>query len=200
MFQLELITYYCTVFNFTSQVHDVAEVSLSAFDSCNGTNPISMNTNGPANITLTTAGAHFYICTFTRHCDLGQKLAINVSAPPSSSNSPSPSPAPISPVPAPVPAPTPSPATAATPSLSPSPSPSPTPSPSSSRATPMTYVVGDALGWVVPPGGPIAYQTWARGKTFSVGDILGKQSHLFLINSNLKFHTKSFKKYSKTKL
>lgn len=142
------------IFNFTTQIHDVAEVSSGAFDACNGTNPISMTTNGPANITLRTAGAHFYICTFTRHCDLGQKLAINVSA----ARSTSPSPAPIS-----VPAPSPSPAAAAT----------PTPSPSPSSRAPETYVVGDALGWVVPPAGsPLAYQTWARGKTFSVGDIL----------------------------
>ncbi|KAL0403810.1 UNVERIFIED_CONTAM: hypothetical protein Sradi_2021800 [Sesamum radiatum] len=36
----------------------------------------------------------------------------------------------------------------------------------------MTFTVGDSLGWLVPPGGPIAYQTWARGKPFLVGDIL----------------------------
>lgn len=34
------------------------------------------------------------------------------------------------------------------------------------------HVVGDSLGWIVPPGGPIAYSTWADLQTFSVGDIL----------------------------
>lgn len=36
-----------------------------------------------------------------------------------------------------------------------------------------THVVGDELGWLVPPGGPIAYSTWAAMQTFTVGDILG---------------------------
>ncbi|KAF8393187.1 hypothetical protein HHK36_021428 [Tetracentron sinense] len=35
-----------------------------------------------------------------------------------------------------------------------------------------TYTVGDSLGWTVPPGGPIAYSTWANQHTFRVGDIL----------------------------
>lgn len=35
------------------------------------------------------------------------------------------------------------------------------------------HVVGDSLGWLVPPGGPIAYTTWADTQTFVVGDILG---------------------------
>lgn len=42
-----------------------------------------------------------------------------------------------------------------------------------------TYVVGDALGWTVPPGGPIAYSTWATNKTFTVGDTLGNNTNIF---------------------
>ncbi|KAL7189760.1 hypothetical protein ACSBR1_039408 [Camellia fascicularis] len=34
------------------------------------------------------------------------------------------------------------------------------------------HVVGDTLGWLVPPGGPIAYATWAAMQTFSPGDVL----------------------------
>lgn len=37
-----------------------------------------------------------------------------------------------------------------------------------------THVVGDTLGWVVPPGGFVAYTTWAATKTFAVGDVLRK--------------------------
>ncbi|KAH1033415.1 hypothetical protein J1N35_045589 [Gossypium stocksii] len=33
------------------------------------------------------------------------------------------------------------------------------------------YVVGDALGWVIPPG-PSVYTTWAANKTFTAGDTL----------------------------
>ncbi|KAH6818454.1 hypothetical protein C2S51_002057 [Perilla frutescens var. frutescens] len=128
------------VFNFTANAHDVAEVSKEAFDSCNVTNPISLSTTSPTNITLRSAGEHHFICTITGHCNIGQRLAINVSA----TASPAPAPAPATP---------------------------PSPAPSTSRA-PMTYTVGDALGWVVPPGGPLAYQTWARDKSFLVDDIL----------------------------
>lgn len=39
-----------------------------------------------------------------------------------------------------------------------------------------THVVGDSLGWVVPPGGPIVYATWAVSHTFLVGDILCKHT------------------------
>uniref|UniRef100_A0A5B6YU11 Putative blue copper protein n=1 Tax=Davidia involucrata TaxID=16924 RepID=A0A5B6YU11_DAVIN len=120
------------VFNFSTGVHDVAEVTKAAFDACNSTSPISIATDGPKNITLNSAGEHYYICTFARHCDLGQKLAINVSA-----------------------------------TSAPSSPPAPTPS----RA-PETHVVGDDLGWNVPPGGPIAYQTWAFNNEFLVGDTL----------------------------
>ncbi|XVF48068.1 hypothetical protein PTKIN_Ptkin03bG0161100 [Pterospermum kingtungense] len=50
-------------------------------------------TTSPANITLTTTGEHFFTSTLPRHCDLGQTLAINVTAssmanPPSSSTEP----------------------------------------------------------------------------------------------------------------
>lgn len=38
------------------------------------------------------------------------------------------------------------------------------------------HVVGDGLGWLVPPGGKIAYETWANMQTFVVGDVLGKHT------------------------
>ncbi|KAF8393192.1 hypothetical protein HHK36_021433 [Tetracentron sinense] len=39
-------------------------------------------------------------------------------------------------------------------------------------ATAVTYTVGDSLGWTTPPGGAIAYSTWANQHTFRVGDNL----------------------------
>lgn len=73
-------------FNFTTGAHDVAEVTKAAFTACNGTNPISHETEGPADIDLETAGEHYFICTVGSHCSLGQKLAINVTT--NSSTSP----------------------------------------------------------------------------------------------------------------
>ncbi|KAK0581759.1 hypothetical protein LWI29_017589 [Acer saccharum] len=68
------------MFNFTSRRHDVAQVTKAAFDACNIASPISKETNSPANITLTSAGEHYYICTFNGHCAGGQKLALNVTS------------------------------------------------------------------------------------------------------------------------
>ncbi|XP_051150164.1 blue copper protein-like [Andrographis paniculata] len=138
------------VFNFTTNIHDVAEVNRASFDSCSGANPISMTTTGPARINLTTAGEHHYICTFSQHCALGQKLSINVLA----ATSATPAPQPATPPPAVAPQP---------PTMA-----APAPAPRSAR----THTVGDGLGWIVPPGGAAAYQTWARNINFGVGDTL----------------------------
>lgn len=43
-----------------------------------------------------------------------------------------------------------------------------------------TYTVGDGLTWTIPPGGEIAYRTWARSKSFNIGDVIGKHSLIFL--------------------
>ncbi|PSS36106.1 Blue copper protein [Actinidia chinensis var. chinensis] len=39
-------------------------------------------------------------------------------------------------------------------------------------ATAETHMVGDDLGWKVPPGGPIAYSVWADKQDFEIGDTL----------------------------
>ncbi|KAE7998901.1 hypothetical protein FH972_003397 [Carpinus fangiana] len=70
------------VFNFNTGAHDVATVTKDAFDACNKTSANNVTTTGPANITLTTAGDHYFICTIDMHCTGGQKLAINVGTTP----------------------------------------------------------------------------------------------------------------------
>ncbi|CAL0325950.1 unnamed protein product [Lupinus luteus] len=71
-------------FNFETNRHDVAEVAKGSYESCTSNNSIgSIITIGPTNITLNREGEHFYICTIGQHCNAGQKLAINVSATPS---------------------------------------------------------------------------------------------------------------------
>ncbi|XP_060172068.1 blue copper protein-like [Lycium barbarum] len=154
------------VFNFRTGSHSVAEVSKAAFDSCNTSSPISISTNGPTNITLRTAGSHYYLCTFPNHCTLGQKLAINVSAA-SGSASPAPQPSAASPTATPVTSPSVSPSMAPAPSVSAAPATAPSPA-----SAAQTYIVGDKMGWNVPTGGPVSYQRWANGKSFKVGDTL----------------------------
>lgn len=109
----------------------MARVTKEAFAACNSTSPIFLQKTGPFNYTLDSAGEYYFIGTMDRHCILGQKLAINVTAP------------------------------------------GPEPAPGAPRS-PVTYTVGDGLGWEVPPGGEIAYATWAYDKVFMVGDTLGK--------------------------
>ncbi|KAI7724419.1 hypothetical protein M8C21_008486 [Ambrosia artemisiifolia] len=68
------------LFNFTTGFHTVAEVSQSANpDPCSSNDTLSLYSTSPATITLTRPGTHYYICTIIGHCQLGQKLTINVS-------------------------------------------------------------------------------------------------------------------------
>ncbi|KAG2718782.1 hypothetical protein I3843_03G228800 [Carya illinoinensis] len=75
------------VFNFATGAHDVATVNKDAFDNCAKSNPLSLQTAGPANLTLSSTGDHYFICTIASHCSSGQKLTVNVKA---ASGSPSP--------------------------------------------------------------------------------------------------------------
>ncbi|KAK4359439.1 hypothetical protein RND71_021668 [Anisodus tanguticus] len=68
------------VFKFTTNNHDVQEVSISSFKECSTDNAVGESiTTGPANVTLESPGDHYYICTMGKHCKAGQKLAITVS-------------------------------------------------------------------------------------------------------------------------
>lgn len=83
-----------SVFNFTTGEEDVARVTREAFLTCNSTNPISLKTTGPANFTLDTLGEYYFIGTLDKHCILGQRLAINVTAHSEPTPAPTPPPAP----------------------------------------------------------------------------------------------------------
>lgn len=165
-----------SVFNFAAGRHDVTQVTQSSFNACNATSPLSRTTDSPANITLTTSGPHYFICSFPGHCLGGQKLAINVSATGSSPapqpSSPAPQPSGSTPSPVSAPAPAPTPAKTPTPAPASAPTPTSTPTPAPTRQ-PVTHVVGGALGWTIPPNASVSYQNWARNNTFAVGDILG---------------------------
>ncbi|CAK8563433.1 unnamed protein product [Lathyrus sativus] len=156
------------VFNFPTGQHDVAKVTKSNFDGCNGANTLSMLTNGPATVTLNETGQQYFICTFGTHCSMGQKVSINVvkaSTSPVAAPKPSASPPKQAPVQAPTPTTTASPAPTPTTTASPAPAPAPV-------TGPVTYTVGDTLGWTVPTNDPAAYTSWASRKSFKVGDIL----------------------------
>eukprot|EP00262_Sarcandra_glabra_P006364 TRINITY_DN18591_c0_g1_i2.p1 TRINITY_DN18591_c0_g1~~TRINITY_DN18591_c0_g1_i2.p1 ORF type:complete len:189 (+),score=15.61 TRINITY_DN18591_c0_g1_i2:95-661(+) len=67
------------IFTFITGQHDVLQVPKERYDSCSGTAAIGSSiTTGPATVTLTSAGQHYFICTVGTHCRLGQKLAVSV--------------------------------------------------------------------------------------------------------------------------
>ena len=153
-------------FNFTNGRHDVAKVTKSAYDACNGATTLFTLTSGPASVVLNQSGEQYYICSFGTHCSLGQKLTINVVNGTSATSSPAPQPS----------------RSGSPPTASPVPTPTPAPAPGPS-AEPVTFTVGDTLGWTVPANGAAAYASWASGKTFKVGDILGKSPSIIKLNT-----------------
>lgn len=56
------------VFNFTTGVHNVAVVSLSAHDRCDGSGPYQLYTNGPAIVPLNLPGLYCFISTIGSDC------------------------------------------------------------------------------------------------------------------------------------
>ncbi|CAI0629279.1 unnamed protein product [Linum tenue] len=76
----------------------------------------------------------------------------------------------LTPASAPSPAST---ASAPTPSTSPVSGDSPSSAPGPSARPPMTYTVADSFGWNIPRNASL-FQSWAAGKDFMVGDVLGK--------------------------
>ncbi|KAL3633049.1 hypothetical protein CASFOL_026033 [Castilleja foliolosa] len=77
-------------FNFVTNQHDVVRVPQASYTACSDDNAIGdIITTGPVNITLSSAGDHYYICTFGSHCNAGQRLAITViSSTPGAANPP----------------------------------------------------------------------------------------------------------------
>ncbi|KAL8234953.1 hypothetical protein R6Q59_021053 [Mikania micrantha] len=157
-------------FNFTTGFHNVAEVSQAAYGPCTIANPISIATTGPATVQLTTPGTHYYICTVGTHCQIGQKLTINVSAPAAAPTTPpaaaptTPPPAasPTTPPPASAPAPTiraPTPAPVSPPANSPAPTtipPTPSGAPTPTGASPPSPPPSPASDTTPPPPSPSA--------------------------------------------
>ncbi|KAD2805733.1 hypothetical protein E3N88_39110 [Mikania micrantha] len=154
------------VFNFMNGQHDVAEVAAAAYDPCTSTNPISLTTTSPASLTLTTAGTHYYICTFTSHCQAGQKLTINVSAaattPPSVTPTPPPSPSTTNPRTPTSPPPTTTPTPLTTPT-------EPCPPTSSPSASPPTITTGSTTPPPPPSGGASSFNAMLPVSLLAIG-------------------------------
>ncbi|CAM0953713.1 unnamed protein product [Alopecurus aequalis] len=69
------------MFLYRSGVYNIVEVpSRDLFLGCSMRNITNRYQNGPTIIELTQPGPRFYFCGVGKHCEEGQKLAINVSA------------------------------------------------------------------------------------------------------------------------
>ncbi|KAJ3688716.1 hypothetical protein LUZ61_017880 [Rhynchospora tenuis] len=76
-------------FTYSPSQHDVLEVTQANFASCGTSSPIATHTDGNTVITLSAVGTRYFICGFSGHCSIGQKVQINVVA--GSSTAPAPS-------------------------------------------------------------------------------------------------------------
>ncbi|KQK04783.1 cucumber peeling cupredoxin [Brachypodium distachyon] len=71
------------MFLYRSGVYNIVEVpSRQLFEACSMRNITNRYQNGPTIIELTQPGQRYYFCGVGKHCEEGQKLAINVSAVP----------------------------------------------------------------------------------------------------------------------
>ncbi|KAL5203011.1 hypothetical protein ABZP36_013963 [Zizania latifolia] len=69
------------MFLYRSGVYNIVEVpTKELFDKCSMKNITNRYQNGPTIIELTQQGPRYYFCGVGKHCEEGQKLAINVSA------------------------------------------------------------------------------------------------------------------------
>ncbi|KAK1420974.1 hypothetical protein QVD17_22984 [Tagetes erecta] len=66
------------VFNFTTGVHNVAVVSLSAHDRCDGSSPFQLYPNGPASVPLNFPGLYCFISTIGSDCQSFMQMLVKV--------------------------------------------------------------------------------------------------------------------------
>jgi hypothetical protein len=68
------------VFLYRSGVYNIVEVpTKELFDACSMRNITNRWQNGPTIIELTQPGPRYYFCGVGKHCEEGEKVAINVS-------------------------------------------------------------------------------------------------------------------------
>ncbi|KAJ4729031.1 mavicyanin-like [Melia azedarach] len=69
------------VFEYNNQFHNVKQVTLQDFQSCNGASPIAAYITGSDSVTLERPGHYYFLCGYPGHCEAGQKLDIMVTPP-----------------------------------------------------------------------------------------------------------------------
>ncbi|VAH08855.1 unnamed protein product [Triticum turgidum subsp. durum] len=65
-------------FQYSTDVHNMVEVSKTGYDSCNGSSPIATFSTGNDVVPLATVGTRYFICGVSGHCDASMKVEVNV--------------------------------------------------------------------------------------------------------------------------
>lgn len=66
------------MFHYNPASHNVMQVDLAGFRSCNMTKPLKIYQSGNDSFTIQARGHYFFICSFPGHCEAGQKLDVRV--------------------------------------------------------------------------------------------------------------------------
>ena len=64
------------IFEYDNTSHNVIEVALEDYNSCNAASPIALYTSGNDSITFDKPGNYYYLCGFPNHCQNGEKVII----------------------------------------------------------------------------------------------------------------------------
>ena len=67
-----------SVFEYNAQFHNVMRVTHAMYRACNTSAPLATYTTGNDSITIKTHRHHFFFCGVPGHCQIGQKVDINV--------------------------------------------------------------------------------------------------------------------------
>ncbi|OAY58881.1 basic blue protein [Manihot esculenta] len=65
-------------FNYERGLHNVMQVNSTAYEGCIKDTYIGLFTSGNDSLVLSEVGQMWFICGVSDHCELGQKLTINV--------------------------------------------------------------------------------------------------------------------------
>ncbi|KAJ6719201.1 hypothetical protein OIU79_006956 [Salix purpurea] len=66
------------IFEYNAQFHNVMRVTHAMYRACNTSAPLATYTTGNDSITIKTRRHHFFFCGVPGHCQIGQKVDINV--------------------------------------------------------------------------------------------------------------------------
>ncbi|KAL5796715.1 hypothetical protein ACOSQ2_001535 [Xanthoceras sorbifolium] len=66
------------IFHYENTNHDLTEVTLEDYNSCNAASPIAKYNSGNDNITFERPENYYFICGFPNHCQNGEKVTVKI--------------------------------------------------------------------------------------------------------------------------